>query len=176
MSDTLFMPHLQCGERLRWTGRPAQGLLFLPYDLFLIPFSVLWCGFPLMTLANQIADGGWKGADWFLLIFIAFGSYLTVGRFVADAWLRAATHYAVTDRRALILRDGPFPMFRSLDLDRLRDVRLEHRWSGRGTIRLSPEPWWPRRRSLTPALDPSPQFLAIRDPAHVHALLTSRRR
>ena len=45
MSTTDLTDRMLTGERILWSGRPAQGLLFTSRDVFLIPFSLLWGGF-----------------------------------------------------------------------------------------------------------------------------------
>ena len=45
MSTTDLSDRMLTGERILWSGRPAQGLLFTGRDVFLIPFSLLWGGF-----------------------------------------------------------------------------------------------------------------------------------
>jgi hypothetical protein len=38
--------------------------------------------------------------------FLVIGNYMVWGRFLADAWLKRRTYYAVTNRRVLVLQDG----------------------------------------------------------------------
>lgn len=38
-------PLLRPGEQLRWVGQPDPQVHFAPADLYLVPFSLLWCGF-----------------------------------------------------------------------------------------------------------------------------------
>ncbi len=58
MIDAGFTPRLERGERLLWTGQPAQGLLLTAANGFLIPFSLVWCGFVLASLKVMIRQGG----------------------------------------------------------------------------------------------------------------------
>lgn len=178
MRGSPFDDYLTRGERVLWTGRPAQGLLLMPQDLFLIPFSLLWTSMPAYAVWGMVRDGKFEGPELMLVFFLAIGSYMTVGRFLVDAIARSTTRYAVTDRRALILRGGLFSSFRSIDLDTALDVKLSHRLGGRGTIRFGhTESYFWRGRSYgswSPAFDAQAQFLAIRDPAKVYALITDR--
>ena len=41
-------------ERLLWSGRPQQGVVFRRTDLFLIPFSLLWCEFVVFWEATVL--------------------------------------------------------------------------------------------------------------------------
>jgi hypothetical protein len=161
------------GERILWSGQPAQGLLLTGQDAFVIPFSLFWCGaisIPVVGLLSHPEKADIGGL--FLVPFVLIGLYMLVGRFLIDAWIRRGVQYAVTDKRILIWRPGPFSKFTSLNLDRLPGLSISERASGRGTIRFG-EPmtmqWgmrWGRNYnnnlgSAMPSLDPTPQFLAI---------------
>jgi len=174
MIEEGFAPRLERGERLLWAGRPAQGLLLTGRDGFLIPFSLVWCGFVVFWLATAIKSS----APWFFVLwgvpFLVVGLYMAFGRFVFDAWLRSGLRYAVTNRRILIERPAPFARFSSLRIDRLPQVDLSERANGKGTIRFAPPGvvWGGRDRSAwTPALDPVAQFLAIDDARAVYELI-----
>lgn len=95
------------------------------------------------------------------------GLYLIFGRFFVDAWARSRTAYGVTTQRILILRDGPFGKFTALAIDRLPELSLNERGDGGGTIRFSNAPNFFGGRTgfsgWSPALDGTPQFLAIPD-------------
>jgi hypothetical protein len=160
------------GERILWSGRPAQGLLFTGRDTLLIPFSLVWGGFAVfwetmvLTQAKTPAFFGLWGVP-FLLIAL----YLVAGRFLLDAWIRSGMSYAVTNQRILISRSGPFSKFTAINLDRLPDASISETGGGRGTIRFGdPAPLWGRRNSFaswTPSLDPTPQFIGIEDARNV---------
>jgi hypothetical protein len=164
MTTTDLSDRLLTGERILWSGRPAQGLLFTGRDTVLIPFmfgafAVFW---ESMVLTQQNAPG------FFMLWgvpFVLIGLYLIVGRFLLDAWIRAGTDYAVTNKRILISRSGPFSKFTAVSLDRLPDASLSESAGGRGTIRFGPAmQFFGGRNSMaswTPSLDPTPQFIAI---------------
>jgi hypothetical protein len=165
MSD--LNERLLAGERVLWSGRPAQGLLLTGRDAFLIPFSFLWGGFAVVweTMVVTQAKAGFF-ALWGIP-FVLIGLYFIIGRFLLDAWIRRGMFYAVTDKRILISRSGPFAKFTALSLDRLPDASISDNAGGRGTIRFGdPAPLWGRRNnfpSWTPSLDPTPQFIAIED-------------
>jgi hypothetical protein len=106
--------------------------------------------------------------DFFVLWgipFVLIGLYLIAGRFLLDAWIRGGMLYAVTNKRILISRSGPFGKFTALSLDRLPDASISESAGGRGTIRFGePAPMWGGRNGMaswTPSLDPTPQFIAI---------------
>ncbi|HEY2179340.1 MAG TPA: hypothetical protein VGH15_12230 [Caulobacteraceae bacterium] len=179
MDDEAFRGRLLPGERIIWTGRPARGVIFTGRDVFLIPFSLVWCSFAIfwtvMATAGTVGTGHAELA-WFPLFGVAFvgvGLYFVAGRFVVDAWIRSAIRYALTDRRVLILRSGPFSDFTALTLERLPDTKLSDGRKGRGTIRFgqSASPWGRGFGGWSPAFDSTPQFLAVPDARNVFDLI-----
>jgi hypothetical protein len=172
MATTDLADRLLTGERILWSGRPAQGLLFTSRDILLIPFSLVWGGFVIFWESMTLTQP--KTPDFFFLFgvpFVLAGLYLIVGRFLLDAWIRAGMLYAVTNRRILISRSGPFGKFTALSLDRLPDASISESAGGRGTIRFGePAQLWGGRRgvsSWTPSLDPTPQFIGIENARNV---------
>ena len=170
-----FQGHLSPGERVIWSGRPGQGLMLTAQDVFLIPFSLLWCGFAVFWEWNVAsAVHAWNfGVIWGAM-FVCIGLYFVFGRFLVDAWVRSKTSYALTDQRALIKRSAPFPKFVALTLANLSEVAIEERSNGCGTIRLGQGGSAVGRRGMSswsPALDARPQFLMIDDARRVFALV-----
>ena len=165
-----FPARLLDGEKILWSGRPTQGLLFTARDWFLIPFSVFWCGFAIFWETMVLRS---KASSLFALWgmpFILAGVYFTVGRFAVDLWLRRRTRYGLTNRRILIVRSGAFSKVTSVSLDRLPDMYLNERPDGRGTIRFGhPAPYWGGAGWVAwmPSSDPTPQFIAIDDAERV---------
>lgn len=174
---------LDAGEKLLWSGRPRQGILFRSSDIFLIPFSLMWGGFFIF----------WEGAALFAtsrpnsntpdfirfafplwgLPFVAMGLYLIFGRFFADRAQRAKTTYGITDRR-VIIRSGIFSRTtKSLNLRTLSDVTLAEKSNGSGTITLGPTAGlyssfngtsWPGMgRHLGPSLDTISEAKSVYD-------------
>jgi hypothetical protein len=174
MDDGLVRSHLLPGERIQWSGQPGQGLLFMPSDIALVPFSLLWGGFAIFWETTVFRTGG---PSFFLLFgaaFVAVGLYMIAGRFLVDAWLRGGMQYAVTDSRILIARSAPFKQLKSVSLSNLPEAELKERSDGRGTIRFGAAmPMWSRRNmgGWTPALDPMPQFLVIENAQQVFDLI-----
>jgi hypothetical protein len=176
VSTDPFAERLLSGEKVVWRGRPRQGFMLTSKDVFLIPMSLVWCGFIVFWESNvlripnapimMVVIGG---------VFLLVGLYLIVGRFFVDAWIRAGMNYALTDRRILILRSRPSVKLQSVSLDRLPEATLNETSNGRGSIRFgAPVAIWGNRSmggmgSWTPALDPTPQFLAIDDVKKVFA-------
>jgi hypothetical protein len=167
VSNGDFTGRLLDGETVVWSGRPGQGLRFTSRDGLLIPFSLLWGGFAVFWEVSVMQSPAPVFFRLFGAAFVLIGLYFIAGRFVADAWIRSKTLYAVTNRRILIARSQTFGSFISLNLNRLPDVELQEDATGRGTLRFGPgTPLWGYRgwggfAMWTPALDPTPQFVAI---------------
>src|SRR4051812_28305000 len=102
MTSELFTGRLLPGERIIWSGQPQQGLLLTARDIFLIPFSLMWCGFAIfwtvMATGASKSDANPAGGFFILwgLMFVTIGLYFVFGRFIVDAWVRRGLHYAVT--------------------------------------------------------------------------------
>ena len=180
LTPELFTGRLLPGERILWSEQPQQGLLLTARDIFLIPFSLAWCGFAVfwtfMVTSTSVSDANPAGGFFILwgLMFVVIGLYFVAGRFVVDAWVRRGLYYAVTDQRILIARGSPFARFTVLSLAKLPDVDLKEGGNGRGTIRFGqPAAVWGNRgmSSWSPALDPTPQFLGIEDARRVFDLI-----
>jgi len=166
-SQSAFQPYLLSGERILWTGRPAQGVAFRPMDAFLIPFSILWCGFVVFWNVSVWGFNG-NGAppefDVFGAVFLLIGLYFLFGRFIHDAAIRRRTTYALTDQRAMFRRGSKIS---SLDLSHLPKLELQERSDGTGTISFQDGPsfmtygrnsgfdWW------VPSLQASSSFFRI---------------
>jgi hypothetical protein len=170
MAEADIQGRLLPGERIQWTGAPPGGILLTQGDALRIPFSLMWGGFAIFWEWSVLHTG--HAPDFFALWgipFVLVGLYLIVGRFFADAWIRASTSYAVTNQRVLILRTAPTFKFTAYAVDRLPELSLEERADGRGTIRFQPQlPMWGNRgwSSWTPSTDPA-QFLLIPDARNV---------
>jgi hypothetical protein len=158
------------GERFIWSGRPRLGMFLTRHDILLIPFSLMWGGFAIFWENSVLRTNAPLIFRLWGIPFVLAGLYFTVGRFVVDAWLRDKTRYAVTNRRILIARSGVWGNLTALSLDLLPEVQLSPQANGRGTLRFGPSSasqWaWSGRggfASMSPALDPTPQFIGIED-------------
>ena len=168
-----FAGRLLPRETLLWFDRPRQGAMLSARDGLLIPFSLVWCGFAVFWELQVLRSHAPAGMALFGVPFVFVGTFLVVGRFALDAWLRARTVYGLTDRRILILRDKPWPDFKAVALDRLPAATLSEHANGRGTIRFGAPAaalgggWSAGGGVWIAALDPVPQFVAIADARRV---------
>ena len=173
MYEYAFQGRLLPGERIAWSGRAGDGLVFTAADIFIIPFSIVWCTFAFTMVFTTSAAHAPAEFPMIGSLFAAVGFYMVAGRFIIDWLVRRGLRYAVTDRRILIARAAPFRRFTAIGLAQLADVNLIERTSGRGTIRFGPEQGLRHNGfgSLSPALDPTPQFIAIDDVRRVFDLV-----
>ncbi len=171
MTESDLNDQLLSGERIIWSGIPGQGLLLTSADAMIIPFSLVWCGFSIFWETSALTGATPFFFKLFGVPFVLVGLYLVFGRFLVDAWIRQGMRYAVTNRRILISRSGPFSKFTAVSLDALPEASLTERANGRGTIRFGqPAQFWGRTNgysSWTPSLDVTPQFLNIEDARNV---------
>lgn len=95
--------HLRPGEHLYWAGRSDPAKLLTGRDAFLVPFSLLWCGFIGSSFIDPRTIAVMGPAAVVPLLFLVVGAHLLFGRFLVKRHRKRTTVYAVTDRRALIV-------------------------------------------------------------------------
>jgi len=139
-TEPLLRGELDSNERLLWSGRPIQGIVFRGSDAFMIPFSLLWGGFAIfwefMALSIPSKEAGLVGLIFpiFGIPFVLAGLYMIFGRFIVDAKKRAKTYYGLTDQRIIILSGLFGRKIKSLNIKTLSDISLTEKADGKGTI------------------------------------------
>ncbi len=132
-----WIPPLQADEHVLWEGRPSlRPFALRAFDLYLVPFSLLWSGIVLRSTVFVWSGGSGPGGLVFLP-FTLMALYLLVGRFAHNWFLRSNTYYAVTTRRALIRKGGIFDravVERYIDRHEQIESRIQR--NGRGTIKF----------------------------------------
>lgn len=130
---------LGSGEKLLWTGQPRQGVRLCPSDMFMIPFSLLWCGFAIFWESGVVK----QGAPFFFMLwgipFVLVGLYIVFGRFFVDAMTRRRTFYGITSDRIIIVSGLRSRQTKSLQLRTLSDITLTERRDASGTITFGPQ-------------------------------------
>jgi hypothetical protein len=117
--------HLRDDEELLWRGAPDESVRFTAQDAFLVPISILWCGFALIWEAAAFSSSSPPFFKLWGIPFVAVGLYFVAGRFFYKSYRKRRTGYAITGYRAMIvgprsfadlpLRDQPVTIRRSRD-------------------------------------------------------------
>jgi hypothetical protein len=97
----LIARHLEPEEVVLWSGRPDPWRLFHRYDLVFIPGGLAFTAIIVALLRSEEADS--VPAVIFFLLFALVSLYFSLGRLVQVYIARRRTHYAVTERRVLML-------------------------------------------------------------------------
>jgi len=187
-SQAAIQPELASGESILWTGMPSSSVIFHKEDALLIPFSLLWGGFGIfweaaaagLLGAAQRAQGVsvfamvWGGA------FVLIGQYLIWGRFIYSAWKKLRTHYAVTDRRVIVVQDGFSRKAISAFIDTLPTITKEEGQGGFGTLRFAnTDSMWSGRQGWgiwdRMSLGSVPTFVDIENVNAVYRLTSEQR-
>ncbi len=131
---------LSAGERLLWSGQPRQGLLLRPSDAFMVPFSLLWGGFAIFWEISVLSIGAPGFFELWGVPFVLVGLYMIVGRFIADARVRANTVNALSDCRVIVVSGFFGKTGRSVDLRVIPEIGVTERANGTGTITFGTSP------------------------------------
>ena len=99
--NSVFKPYLVNGEYILWTGKPGKKKHFTGSDIFMIPFSLAWCGFALFWEFTAITSGAPIPFVLFGSPFVLIGLYLVFGRFIHASYLRKNTDYAITNKKII---------------------------------------------------------------------------
>lgn len=106
-------------ERLIWAGRPGQGFIFKPRDLYEVPLGLIFGYFVFnagqSTFASDVKLFAIAIVGWMLVALF----YMTIGRFFEDACKRTRTYYGLTSERAIIVSRFWRLYIRSVPLRRL---------------------------------------------------------
>lgn len=138
-------PYIGPGEAVLWKGKPGKGHIVTGQDAFMIPFSILWCGFAIFWETTAIASG----APFFFWLwgipFVCMGLYLVFGRFLWAAHMRKRTAYVITNRKIIRLRRNKIDMLEGRNMPAMR---MSANKDGSGTIRFGEEILVRRRYSM----------------------------
>jgi hypothetical protein len=139
------------GETLKWSGVPPRGFYWRPSDWYVVPFSIVWCVIVGFGVRSALLSDQSGPPPWILFLFVGFGLYVSIGRFVWDAYARSRTVYAVSDRAVYFVKSGPAGRGRRLAGKQLENAQVEDRPGGSGTVTFaSADPWWCHGRGYTP--------------------------
>lgn len=168
-STTELQEYLDRNERLIWTGQPKKGFVFRTADAFLIPFSILWCGFAVFWFVTALMSGGAFFA-LFGVPFVLMGLVFVFGRFFIDARQRAHTFYGLTEDRILIKSGVYKTSITSFNIKTLAGIEYTEKRDGSGTIVIGPKnpmavwgngmTWWPGAK-VAPSFDMIPDVRKV---------------
>lgn len=159
-------------EQILWTGSPQGNRWFTKEDIFLVPFSLLWCGFALFWEASVILTGIWPFA-LFGIPFVVIGLYMVAGRILIRHANWKKLQYAITDRRVL-WKCGSRCV--ATNINQIPSISLTVQKDGSGTISLR-DSHMPRyyRQDVTAFSKPDTTALeCIPDVERVYRLLTEQ--
>jgi hypothetical protein len=130
-----------------------------------------WISIPGFDVISTLRSGASPPEFSFVVLFMAIGLYMLIGRFFYDAWRRARTVYGLTNTRILIVQPSKC---KSLNLAAISEINLQLKHGGRGSIVFGPElgffdqrgssVWW----GGAPAV---PTFELIGEAEHVYAAI-----
>lgn len=125
-------------EHILWQGQPGRRLLTAS-DIFLIPFSLLWCGFAIFWEAGVLASGIFLFGIWGIP-FVLVGLYMVFGRFIYKKYLLEHMYYYVTNKRIIILKRTRKESTTDLYYRGIPSVEKRIRQNGKGTLRFGDSP------------------------------------
>jgi hypothetical protein len=144
-SAVAIQPELISGESIIWAGQPNSSVIFHKEDAYLIPFSFLWGGFAIFWEGSVAGLWGvrdnhhqWTFGILWGIPFVLIGQYFIWGRFFYAAWLKERTHYAVTNRRVIVVQEGWKRQMAFAYIDSLPALIKERGSGGIGTLRFGP--------------------------------------
>jgi hypothetical protein len=177
-AEDVMRAELRSGEKLLWAGKPRSGLVLRPLDAFLIPFSLMWCGFVVFWEVMVIAHGAPLFFALWGIPFVLMGIFVVVGRFVVDAKQRQHTYYGLTTETVIIVSGLVRRTVKSLALRGLADTSLTERRNGSGDIEFGSlgafGPWaWMFGAAWFPGIAPYglPRFERIENARRVYELI-----
>lgn len=91
--------YLTPDEYVLWSGRSGKGNFLTKYDLYMVPFSILWCGFAIVWEASVLTNNAPLLFKLWGIPFVCVGLYIVFGRFFMKSYMRKKTFYVITNQR-----------------------------------------------------------------------------
>ena len=117
-------PYLGPGESILWQGKPQRANPFTANDVFIIPFSLFWCG-SLFSMFWKDFKEGIGIAGLFSIPFVLAGLYFLFGRLIYRWHLLKHTSYVITTQKVLRRRNRKVDILQGISLPQM-NVK-EHR-------------------------------------------------
>ena len=120
--------------------------LFTVQDIWLIPFSLMWCAFTVPFLISSLGSG-----DPFFILFPHgwVGLYMLFGRFIFKIVRKQHTRYAITNIRVLLINNLLGKRVQAFNLGHLPALSKVVGLGGVGNITFGDnvhKTWWNRGR------------------------------
>lgn len=129
--------HLTPDEYVVWSGRPGKGHLLTKYDIFMIPFSIIWCGFAFFWEIGVLTSDAPFSFKMWGIPFIGVGLHMVFGRFILKSYVRKETVYAITNKRVFSFRKN---QVNTLDYHTNLTRTITRNPDGSGSIYFGPAP------------------------------------
>ncbi len=133
--DTIIKNELLENENVLWQGQ-SNGRLFSAADILLIPFSLMWGGFAIFWEASALSIEAPLLLKLWGIPFVFVGVYMIIGRFFYKNFLNKNTHYYVTNKKVVIIKNTLKMKTNTLYLNTLPEIEKSIRASGSGTIKF----------------------------------------
>ncbi len=128
--------YLYQDESILWAGKPKSGFFFRQIDIFLIPFSIFWCGFITFWMYSAYTTGAPFVFLLFGIPFVLIGLFLLFGRFFYDVKQRKNTIYGLTEKRIIIKSTLFSNKIQSINLQTLSNIQYSEKLDGSGSITI----------------------------------------
>ncbi|PLY02902.1 MAG: hypothetical protein C0624_07555 [Desulfuromonas sp.] len=131
--------HLEEGEQLRWSGRPAprcftfRHWIHSLFGLLLLPLVWLWLDGG-QALVQSTGNRLWEWLPWLGVVVVL---YLLCGHLVRARLAWESTFYAITDRHILTTGGWPINRRRQMCLAELRYFKVIPRGADLGSLLIS---------------------------------------
>lgn len=163
------------GEAVLWRGKPDEKRLLTAQDVFLIPFSIFWCGGVLTWETVAITQGDPFFFCIFGVPFVCVGLYFVFGRFIHQKHIFKNTRYALTTHRAIRYKKGKIS---SCDYRNEPSITVKVKKDGTGTITFGSHTPYGLKRGLDFINDPIygvVEFTNIPDAQNVHRIINQQK-
>jgi len=134
-SSEIIEKELLPEEVVLWNSQPNASKIFTKYDIFFVPFSILWFGFAIFWVIGASKAGGFLGA--FGIPFLFLGAYMSVGRFFVKKQTKSHLYYIITNKRVICINTNKYGEIRRMVASSLTSIPTEsisYRNDGTGSI------------------------------------------
>lgn len=118
---------------------------FVQWDLFMIPFSLVYTMGGLFAVRNILPSAAPILVKLFVLLIAALGIYMQINRFFLDGFLRMRTVYGLTSERIILWKRFLRPGITSIDLKSMPHMTIQENADKSGVITIWTHPKLPTR-------------------------------